>query len=675
MIPTLGLLLCGVSAAALMGEGSPAPIGLDFFDGDFTTQPYAANSVWPCATYDATSNKTYHVWLAEGSPQIVRVAAFDHSSGLWSRAVTVSTPGLNNDTHGNPAIVVDHEGYLHVFWGSHVGSQQWATSAAPRNIESWIKNAAISGSYTYPKPVVIGSDLLLFMRSGSTSDSSFIVRKLSPSGGAGTFAAEVNLIDWTPANVGIYVTEVRYNGTEIEFMACQQTGTSPQVRRHLFYFAWNPVTGALRNLDGSVTIAAGSLPLLHAQSLTDFRIVDTGSNITELPSWCRDSAGNLHVVYFNGSANPFPLFHRVWDGSSWSADVQVASMNGRGNPRIRYLCLVPAGSMVELWYPDGDVGGWTAVGGDYMARRVWTAGTWAAEEVILTGDGSSALGNPSAVHNAHSDARVVFGESAQTELYNDRFLAKRYVYGDSGFTKWPLPVDEWESRVIEKVIYSGANGSKPTDLDKSWVADPISWSGHAVLQGDRLALDGTGDYTSLGITAAVNNRRYYMNGTANKNSGEFCIDLRRIKFTNTTQTACVWGRGGTSGNRSLFAYYRGELTPDQFSFEYSFDGTTLNNLRFDFSPDTSKEYDFRISRDTSGKLRIHHAESGSDLVMVASATIGTGEFYPTTRRVNHGAYNEGSNTMNGSIGGTRVTLSDRGTTDANVAAADMAFDA
>jgi hypothetical protein len=187
-------------------------------------------------------------------------------------------------------------------------------------------------------------------------------------------------------------------------------------------------------------------------------------------------------------------------------------------------------------------------------------------------------------------------------------------------------------------------------------------------------LDGTGDYVAVGVSAAISNRRYYMDANGNDNNGEFCIDLRKIKFANATQTACIWGRSGGSGDRSLLCMYRGELSPDQFSFEYSFNGSTLLNLRFDFSPDPAKEYDFRISRDGSGQLRIHHAESGSDLEMVATDSIGTTVFSPESQRVNHGSFNGGSNPMTGSIGGTRVTVSDRGTTDSDILAAAMAFD-
>lgn len=654
------------------GGGPSLP---NYFEGDFTTQPNAASAVWPCAAYDSTSDKTFYAWLAEGSPQLVRIAAFDHATAVWSEPVTITRQtAFADDTHGNPSIAIDHQGYIYVFWGSHVSNQLWAISAAARDISAWNVQTALSGSYTYPKPVRFGTDLYLFLRVGTTSDSKFVVRKASPSGGAASFGAEVNLVDWTPANVGIYVAEVRALGSEIEFLCCQQTGLSPQVRRHLFYFAWNPSTGALRNLDSSTTVASGSLPVLHALATSDFREFDSGSNITEIPSWCRDGSGDLHVIFFDGNADPYPLKHMIWASGSWSSPATVLSLDGRDVPRIRYVSLFRAGSTVELWYPVGENGGWTSVGGDDMARRVYS-GTWGSEEIIVAGDEVRALAHPCSVHDADADLRVIFGESAQTELYNARFLAKRYGHGASGLTDWPEVTDPYRSRVIEQVVYQGADNSTPANLDESWVGDPLTWAGNAKITSNRLALDGTGDYVALGVTAAVANRRYYMSGTANKNSGEFCIDLRKIKLANATQTACIWGRSGGAGDRSLLVIYRGELTPDRFSFEYSFDGTTLNNLRFDFSPDPAKEYDFRISRDASGVARIHHAESGSDLVMVASASIGTGEFSPETARVNHGAFNGGTNTMNGSIGGTRVTLSDRGTTDANIAAAEMAFDA
>src|SRR5690606_30584027 len=129
--------------------------------------------------------------------------------------------------------------------------------------------------------------------------------------------------------------------------------------------------------------------------------------------------------------------------------------------------------------------------------------------------------------------------------------AKRYGHGDGGLTKWPVVTDPYRSRIVEQVVYQGAGNSTPTNLDPSLIGDTLTWAGNAKITGNRLALDGTGDYTALGVTIAANNRRYYMGGDANDNSGEFCLDLRKIKFANATQTACVWGRGGTSGTRSL----------------------------------------------------------------------------------------------------------------------------
>lgn len=655
----------------------PVPPSLPiYFDGDFTTQPTSANGVWPTAVHSATSGKTYFVWLAEGAPQVVRIAEYDHTTEVWSDAVTVRNGGLLDDVHGTPAIAIDHEGYLYVFWGSHGTTQKWAISAAPLDISAWNPQTALSSGYTYPKPVRFGTDLYLFLRVGSTSDSKYVVRKASPSGGVATFGTEVNLVDWTAANVGIYVTEVRQNGSEIEFMGCQQTGSSPQVRKHLFYFAWNPTTGALRNISGSVTVASGSLPVLYATATASFREFDNGSNITELGSWCRDSAGDLHVVFFDGSANPYPLKHMIHDGTSWSTPATVVSMNGRGNPRIRYLALVPNGADVELWYPDGAVGGWTLVGGDEMLRKVWSGGVWGSVETILVGSGTHALAHPSAVHDAHPNLRVMFSESGQTELFSERFQAKRYGHGDNGFTSWPIPADPYAARLLELIVYQGANGSKPTGLDQSWRKNLLSWLGNAAIQGNRLALDGASDgvrYGATGIAGVV--RPYYFHGENNDNNGELAIDVRRVKFNSTSLSAALYARRGTGADLSLSAFYRGDLTPDQLQFEYELEAGATGALTANFTPNTTLEYDFRFSRDPAGVIRIHMAETGSDLVMVASTTIDTGPFATLTVQAPcHGAYDGTRSTLNGSIGGVRVTMDHRGTTDANIPASEMAFD-
>lgn len=279
------------------------------------------------------------------------------------------------------------------------------------------------------------------------------------------------------------------------------------------------------------------------------------------------------------------------------------------------------------------------------------------------------LGPPTEVRNANSDLRVIFGESAQSEDYNDRIFARRYGYGDGGFTQWPVETDPWYKYVVEQVVYK--DGVSADMLDTSIVRQNVTLVGSPSISGNRLTLNGSSQYARI---SRVDNsqRRYYMSGVANKNSGEFCFDIRAIKFGSTSGTMGLWSRDSTGSDKTFSLFYRD--TVPGLSAEFRFSGGSTDVVQASFTPDLTKEYDIRISRDSTGQCRIHVAESGSDLVMLTSQSIGTSELNPITEDVNHGAYNNGSALFTGSLAGTRVTAHDRGTTDADVPADDMAFD-
>lgn len=76
---------------------------------DYVVGPHALAT--PDAVYCAFQNRV-------GQPQVM---VYRPAAKSWDGPVTASTFGLKADDHGNPAIVLDRRGYLHVFYGCHGG--------------------------------------------------------------------------------------------------------------------------------------------------------------------------------------------------------------------------------------------------------------------------------------------------------------------------------------------------------------------------------------------------------------------------------------------------------------------------------------------------------------------------------------------------------------------------
>jgi len=82
------------------------------------------------------NGKTFLTWAGTGNHPYV--AAYDHDQAQWSEAVRVGTNKIpENDYHGNPSILVDLEGYLHVFYGGHSREMRYSRSRKPYRLDEW----------------------------------------------------------------------------------------------------------------------------------------------------------------------------------------------------------------------------------------------------------------------------------------------------------------------------------------------------------------------------------------------------------------------------------------------------------------------------------------------------------------------------------------------------------
>jgi hypothetical protein len=125
--------------------------------------PFYDYVIWPHAV--VTKDQAFCVFgNAKGQPIAM---TFDLHSRRWSDFVRISEFGLRNDDHGNPALAIDGDGYLHVFYGCHGGPMRHAKSRQPYDIATWDEKQPPTAKATYPQvmPMADGR-MLLFYRAG-----------------------------------------------------------------------------------------------------------------------------------------------------------------------------------------------------------------------------------------------------------------------------------------------------------------------------------------------------------------------------------------------------------------------------------------------------------------------------------------------------------------------------
>lgn len=126
--------------------------GRSFYRTSYATEAaplYARAAEVSQGIYDKSSNTTYLVYTDgiknPSAPEIDRLSAIDphiisynHTLGKWNGPVQLATTNSTSDAHHYPQIIVDNNGYLHVFHSFHgAGEMMHFTSNKPRSIDSW----------------------------------------------------------------------------------------------------------------------------------------------------------------------------------------------------------------------------------------------------------------------------------------------------------------------------------------------------------------------------------------------------------------------------------------------------------------------------------------------------------------------------------------------------------
>lgn len=294
----------------------------------FPVTKWAANSGLsighkPCSEYDPISNRTYLVWSGPGwAPHIL---FYDHGGQYFSESVKIDDyPIATNDGHGKPTMVIDNDGYLHVFYGSHATDQYYAKSNSPRDISLWTSRALTElPEMTYPSPCLHPStgDIYILFRAGTWHGSTYPAHEfagLARSADGGDSWSDVGpIIDTTGfpgsfSDAYVIGALIEHNDKLYMTWIVSDGDSHDDVRKNVYVAYYDPSDGTVRSVDGA---DLGSSVDYSDHPACEVRSADN----TNYPDIAITASGDIFCCWTESlpSNENSAIYTALWNGSVW----------------------------------------------------------------------------------------------------------------------------------------------------------------------------------------------------------------------------------------------------------------------------------------------------------------------------------------------------------------------
>ncbi len=404
------------------------------------------------------------------------VAAYDHPTERWSGPFKAGTsilgkdPTKKIDSHGKPTMIIDDEGYIHIFYGGHGGDKtlhgenslgghhsgenRHSVSQMPFDITSWkyLNNVPPFGTYNQAIKMDNG-DIYLFYRHGAHR-SDWVYQKSVDNGL--TFEEPVSFLkskrrsddignDSWYASVSKGVNDEIVIGFDYHYCwdrgaPRNDRGGHSTERKNLYFAKFSTKDKVWTNVMGESL----SIPITKEIADQKALAVDTGEMWTFNGITKVDASGMPHINAYIGEdigwqiGGPKHASYFAWDGNSWVGDVKSGLPIGRGDflvdgQNIRFLL-----SGVDLetdktkvrWWNSQDSGlSFTPEDillefGDFEGKP---SAAMAGRPKSLSNLDSPGSAASAFIRNAHPDARIIIAEKPKKSEWR-----RMYLVGDKG---------------------------------------------------------------------------------------------------------------------------------------------------------------------------------------------------------------------------------------------------
>lgn len=324
----LAFIICNALFGQQVNVNQESKLSVDIFE------TITFNGIWswfsdPRAVYyKANKERTYIGWVDNYGD--IYIAFYDHiSKEISSRMIY---DNLEIDDHNNPSIIIDNNGYILLFFSSHLQEGKpiyFLKSKLPENIDEWEelqtlflkKNSEeINVNYTYTNPIQLKEEnnkLFLFSR-GISKKPAFIFSEDN----AENWSDEVMVFEPNSSN-SIPYTKVYSDGvSKIHFVITNNHPTK-STENALYYFYYEK--GAFYRVDGTKICSAKKMPIREADLQPVFK---SKKSVNKVWNWDVAQAidGKPIIVFTRFPDEKKHIYcYALWNGNKWEINDIVDS--------------------------------------------------------------------------------------------------------------------------------------------------------------------------------------------------------------------------------------------------------------------------------------------------------------------------------------------------------------
>jgi hypothetical protein len=355
--------------------------------------------------------KTYLAWVGPNNHPYV--SDYDHKRNLWNHQRVGTNLISPKDYHGNPALLIDQDGYLHVFYGGHNKHMRYSRSKRPFTNDDWqdYSSGIPYTDSTYPQLFEMsdGTIYCFYRRKTHRGNWSYITTRDNGL----TWSKEVHVLNGrSPPGNGWYAAfskDPNRDHIHLLFLWHASKDNLPDSRRNLYYIQMEHSTRQWSTMENEEI----TTPLSFEEANDKGMVFDSKNKYSSIPQlWLTADGRPVGLNRISDKDGVITRHLHVWTGELWRTQ----------KVPIDVILQPTTNQWVGFRSREGTVQKFTSID---------AGASWSQGEIILRTDGEQKLNAQFA--NAHQDAVLAIIDLVDAKRIPGK--QRLWIWGQSGFLK------------------------------------------------------------------------------------------------------------------------------------------------------------------------------------------------------------------------------------------------